>query len=193
MRMSNSPKDKQLHYIQCTKNRQKSYNSENGSRIYTNIQDFYLLYRLCFSTNQIKHHPMICILPENSSAIQKIEKLRPQKTLYFPQIIQIILFGVHSAWKQQYDIEDRKVTPKKIRYKSAICDLFPVNLHAVQKIEKSAETRRGPFFPKSHSLELSFLVLRVLCQSLRLSSPTCDEAVAQIWLYMQIKSAGAVS
>ena len=43
--------------------------------------------------------------------------------------------------------------------------------------------RRGPFFPKSHSLELSFLVLRVLCQSLRLSSPTCDEAVVQIWLY----------
>ena len=135
---------------------------------------------------------MICILTENSSAIQKIEKFRPKKHCILPQIMQIILFGVHSAWKQQYDIEDRKITPQKIRYESAICDIFPVNLHAVQKIEKSAETRRGPFFPKSHSLELSFLVLRVLCQSLCLSSPTCDEAVVQIWLYMYIKSAGAV-
>ena len=135
---------------------------------------------------------MICILPENSSAIQKIEKLCPQKTLHFSTNHETILFGVHSAWKQQYDIEDRKVTPQKIRYKSAICDIFPVNLHAVQKTEKSAETGRF-FFPKSHSLELSFLVLRVLCQSLCLSSPTCDEAVVQIWLYMYIKSAGAVS
>ena len=106
----------------------------------------------------------------------------PKKHCIFPQIIQTILFGVHSAWKQQYDIEDRQVTPQKIRYKSAICDNFPVNLNAVQKIEKSAETRRGSFFPKSHSLELLFLVLKVLCQSLCLSSPTCDEAVVQIWL-----------